>query len=314
MRLRMAFIGFYFMHISGVIMIKGLAITPPIIGRISIGKVVEKNGKRLPEKDDSFTITTQVQNKDGWILSPIDELLRSKADNRKIRSIPVRLLFNDPQLNLRAEYSLFDRQTGRPICIGNGEVCRRYTDVGIESKPCPSPDKCELAKSGCKPYGRLNVQIGEADELGSYIFRTTGFNSIRTLSARLHYYQAISGNLLACLPLELRLRGKSTTQSYRSVIYYVDIVVREWLTLQEALTQARELDAQRKAIGFNQDALDAAAVTGFANGEFEDSEEEIAAVVEEFFPEDTNSINTALPPPSKTSLIDKLNGKAHRPG
>ena len=91
-------------------------------------------------------------------------------------------------------------------------------------------------------------------------------------------------------------------------------MVREGLTLQEALTQARELDAQRKAIGFNQDALDAAAVTGFANGEFEDSEEEIAAVVEEFFPEDTNSINTALPPPSKTSLIDKLNGKAHRPG
>lgn len=32
-------------------MIKGLAITPPAIGRISIGKVVEKNGKRLPEKD-----------------------------------------------------------------------------------------------------------------------------------------------------------------------------------------------------------------------------------------------------------------------
>ena len=35
-------------------MIKGLAITPPILGRISIGKVVEKNGKRIPEKDDQF--------------------------------------------------------------------------------------------------------------------------------------------------------------------------------------------------------------------------------------------------------------------
>lgn len=30
-------------------MLKGLAITPPVLGRISIGKVVEKNGKRLPE-------------------------------------------------------------------------------------------------------------------------------------------------------------------------------------------------------------------------------------------------------------------------
>lgn len=33
-------------------MLKGLALTPPVIGRISIGRVVEKNGKRLPEKDD----------------------------------------------------------------------------------------------------------------------------------------------------------------------------------------------------------------------------------------------------------------------
>jgi hypothetical protein len=48
-------------------MIKGLMITPPVIGRISIGKVVEKNGKRLPEKDDEFTITTQVQQRQ-WVL------------------------------------------------------------------------------------------------------------------------------------------------------------------------------------------------------------------------------------------------------
>lgn len=57
-------------------MIKGLAITPPILGRISIGKVVERNGKRLPERDDQFTLTTQVQNKDGWIPHPLDERLR----------------------------------------------------------------------------------------------------------------------------------------------------------------------------------------------------------------------------------------------
>ena len=48
-------------------MIKGLAITPPILGRISIGKMVEKNGKRVPEKDDQFTITSQIQNKEGWV-------------------------------------------------------------------------------------------------------------------------------------------------------------------------------------------------------------------------------------------------------
>ena len=108
-------------------MIKGLAITPPVLGRISIGKIVEKNGKRLPEKDDQFTITSQIQNKDGWVKHPLDEQLRAKApnQNQKLRSIPVRMIFNDPELNLRAEYSLFDRQTGRPVCVGNGETCQR---------------------------------------------------------------------------------------------------------------------------------------------------------------------------------------------
>lgn len=91
------------------------------MGRISIGRVVEKNGKRLPEKDDQFTITSQIQNKDGWIKHPLDEQLRANAPNQKLRSIPVRMIFNDPDLNLRAEYTLFDRQTGRPVCVGNGK-------------------------------------------------------------------------------------------------------------------------------------------------------------------------------------------------
>ena len=54
-------------------MLKGLALTPPVIGRISIGRLVEKNGRRLPEKDDEFTLTSQVQNKDGWVAHPIDQ-------------------------------------------------------------------------------------------------------------------------------------------------------------------------------------------------------------------------------------------------
>ncbi|MFZ6746138.1 hydrolase or metal-binding protein [Undibacterium sp. JH2W] len=265
-------------------MIKGLAITPPILGRISIGTVMEKNGKRLPVKDDQFTITTQAQSREGWINHPLNEELRRKPGNDKLRSIPVRVLFNEPDLNLRAEYSLFDRQSGRPVCMGNGETCRRITENGMQTLPCPSPDGCELAAGGaCKPYGRLNVSIGDEDELGSFIFRTTGFNSIRCLSARLSYYQAVSGNLLACLPLELRLRGKSTTMSHRSPIYYVDLTVREGLTLEGAIAQARELDARRKTGGYDQEALDAAASLGFRNGAFEESEED-AGLAEEFFP------------------------------
>ncbi|MFL1555083.1 hydrolase or metal-binding protein [Pseudomonas sp. O11] len=264
-------------------MLKGLALTPPVLGRISIGKIVERNGKRLPEKDDQFTITSQVQSRDGWLLHPLnDELRQSRED--KLRSIPVRLLFNEPELNFRADYTLFDRQSGRPLCVGNGETCKRVTQDGMQSLPCPSPDACSLAKGGaCKPYGRLNVLIGDDDPLGSFVFRTTGFNSIRTLAARLHYFQAISGNRLACLPLELRLRGKSTRQSHGTPIFYVDLTVRGGMDIAEMLQSANELETQRQSAGFDQVALDEAARRGFNNGAFEDSEEDSGAVIEEFF-------------------------------
>lgn len=370
-------------------MIKGLMITPPVIGRIAIGKVVERNGKRLPEKDDEFTITTQVQSRSQWNLHPLDEALRLAMDNlrtgikegsqpslsdgvddgrntvdsrqevqadtttravrsgkrslkekmgvavatvatdprtaepspdrslpsptspspaparRKLRSIPARVLFNDPDLNLRANYTLFDRSTARPVCVGDGESCKRVTSKGLESMPCPGPDTCMFGKDGCKPYGRLNLVIGDSDELGSFVFRTTGFNSIRTLTARLQYFAAVSGGHLASMPLELKLRGKSTTQSHRSAIYYADLIVRSGLSLNAAIAQAQELTAQRQAAGFDQTALDAAARMGYANGSFEDSPDEAADIVEEFYPEETDPLPASgQPGPGNGSPID----------
>lgn len=308
-------------------MLKGLSITPPVIGRISIGRVVEKNGKHLPEKDDQFTITTQIQQRGEWMQHPLNESLR-KATTGKLRAIPVRFLFNDPDLNLRAEYSLFDRDTGRPVCVGNGATCKRASENGIEELSCPSPDGCAFGQAGnCKPYGRLNVAIGDEDELGSFIFRTTSYNSIRSLAARLHYFSAVSGNLLACLPLELKLRGKSTTQSYRNAIYYVDLGVRPSSTLEQAIAQARELNERRSAAGFDQAALDAAAHAGFANGAFEDSIEDGCAVVDEFHPDagrtdDAGSVSdastatdatggtTVAPANESSTLRQKLERKA----
>jgi hypothetical protein len=301
-------------------MLKGLAITPPILGRISIGKVIEKNGKRLPEKDDQFTITSQLQSRDGWLLHPLDEALRKNQEG-KLRSIPIRLLFNEPDLNFRAEYSLFDRATGRPVCVGNGETCKRQCADGIQSLPCPSPDGCSLAQGGaCKPYGRLNVVIGDEDSLGSFVFRTTGFNSIRTLAARLQYLQAISGNRLACLPLELRLRGKSTRQSHGTPIFYADITVRNGITLEEALIAAQQTNDSRIAAGFDQTALDNAARLGFSNGTFEDSEEDSGAVVEEFYPVTADDeFNREVPTQrsasaTKPTLAAKLESKAEQIG
>jgi hypothetical protein len=295
-------------------MIKGLAITPPILGRISIGKIVEKNNMRLPEKDDQFTITSQIQSKEGWIVHPLDTELRKCSPDSKLRSIPIRLLFNDPDLNLRAEYSLFDRQKGRPLCVGNGEQCRRTCNGTIQFLPCPAPEACEVARAGCRPYGRLNVRIGDDDELGTFIFRTTGFNSIRTLAARLSYLHSVSGGLLACMPLELKLRGKSTTQSHRTAIFYADITVREGMTLEQAIADARATHERREAVGFDQDGLDQAARLGFQNAAFETSEEEVPEILEEFFPEEAGNAGQGQAGSSgtgntKPSLKDQLDSR-----
>ncbi len=263
-------------------MIKGLALTPPVIGRISIGRVVEKNGKRLPEKDDEFTITSQIQHKDGWINHPLDETLRGTTGG-KLRSIPIKLLFDDPNLNMRANYTLFNRTTGRPMCVGNGETCRRATTEGIQTFECRTPDGCELSQaSQCKPYGRLNVRVGDDDVLGTFIMRTTGFNTIRTLLARMMYLSALTGGILASLPLELRLRGKSTTQSHRAPIYFVDLTLRAGQILDEAVEQARAERTKQKELGLDQAALDEAARRGFALGAFEDVEDDSLPIMEEF--------------------------------
>jgi hypothetical protein len=94
------------------------------------------------------------------------------------------------------------------------------------------------------------VNLDESDEFGTFIFRTTGFNSIRTLAARLRYYHAASGDLLSCLPLQLTLRGKSTTQSYRTPIYYVDLTLRDGTNLQEAITSAKQMMNKARQQGF----------------------------------------------------------------
>lgn len=342
-------------------MIKGLMMTPPVVGRISIGRVVERNGKRLPEKDDEFTITTQVQSRNGWMLHPMDGILRRELEEKqhkgvetnkapaqykesgpeesaveapatlrsklakrasrgdaaeegsqdgadqqrftalpesqakpssarvKLRCIPVKVLFNDPDLNLRANYTLFDRTTARPLCVGDGQTCKRVTDKGIESLQCQGPDICALAiDGGCKPFGRFHVRIdhpdSQADVLSTFVLRTTGINSMRTLLTRMQYLQAVSGGLLAYLPLEIRLRAKSTAMSRRTPIYYVDIGLREGALLEAAIGQAMAEAEHAKRVGQDQDALERAARAGYALGLFEELSVEAVEIVEEFYP------------------------------
>lgn len=103
----------------------------------------------------------------------------------------------------------------------------------------------------------------------------------------LSYYHVASYGLLSCLPLQLTLRGKSTTQSYRTPVYYVDLTLRDSANLQQAIQMAKEIDQQSKEIGFNQSALDQMARQGYGNACFEVGGEESLDVVDEFYTDES---------------------------
>ncbi len=117
----------------------------------------------------------------------------------------------------------------------------------------------------------------------------------------------MSGNLLSCMPLQLRIRGKSTTQSHRSAIYYVDLTVREGATLEQTIVDAQATDDQRKQSGYDQDALDQAGRIGFSNAEFEFTEDDTSEVLEEFYSAEADT--TIVPCHQTNSIKSSLRAK-----
>lgn len=62
------------------------------------------------------------------------------------------------------------------------------------------------------------------------------------------------------------------------------------MSLADAVTEAKRIAEQNRQAGMNQTALGLAGQEGFALGAFEDTEDEILAVVEEFHPEEFEPI------------------------
>lgn len=87
---------------------------------------------------------------------------------------------------------------------------------------------------------------------------------------------------------DAQTRGKSTTQSHRAPVFYVDLCLPEGASLKEAVHQARTEAAQQEAAGVNIQALESAARLTLANGSFEETIEDVPAIIEEFYPAATD--------------------------
>ena len=193
----------------------------PERGKIKIGKKgkerTSQGGTKYspPEKLDHFIITGMDRNTDGnfipdvALMKAIAEKTGQKAE--KLTRIPVRLLYNDPALNLGTRYAAYK---GRSVwCSGNGETARRAVTKAGQYEACECP--CERIEQGyegdpkCKINGVLSVLVDGAPGVGGvWKFRTTSFNSVDGLSGSLAFMAAMTGGQLANLPLELVLREK----------------------------------------------------------------------------------------------------------
>ena len=102
-------------------------------------------------------------------------------------------------------------------------------------------------------------------------------------------------------------------------IYYVDLTVRSGVSVEEALREAKQIEADRQEAGFDQVALETAARQGFSNGAFEESDGEGDSVVEEFYPEGDRFLDNAeaaSPRPAQklaqSTLVNKLDDRAEK--
>lgn len=281
--------------------IAGFCITPVAQGKIKTGTVVKNNGKTIPMKQDFFTITTLARSpkKDNEsIAHPVEESLKtaSSKPSEKLRAIPVRIMFNQTANSLQVSYSAFDSQSGRPACQGNGlQAKRRNLQGEISEIPCPGSAHCKDVRSGayrCKQFARLIVAIDhdgmwEKDPLIGFTYRTSSFNTIRALSARLEEYEALMGGKMAGFPATLRVRSKASAASFNQPFYWLDLEPRE--SLISSARSAFEYQKQMAEVGLDLEKLEAAVASGYSRSEFAfltEIDEDADEIADTFFAEE----------------------------
>ena len=212
--------------------IKGL--TPQLgeRGKIKIGGLGDERKKTsgqgtymLPVKYDHFVITTMQRDAAGRFM-PDDALMKMvNPGGAKLVELPVRLLYDDIDLNFMTRYSAY--QGSRCWCSGDGEEAQRLT--GENGKYAPVPCPCErLAQDykgqpRCKPLGTLQVLLEGVDRVGGvWKFRTTSWNTVNAILSSLALIKTLTGGPLAGIPLTLVLSPKTVqTPDGKSMVAFI---------------------------------------------------------------------------------------------
>lgn len=198
-------------------MIKNLKPRMAERGKIKIGNKGEERKSaggavwQPPKKLDHFIVVTLDRGTDGNFVK--DEAVHALIGEAP-RRIPVRLQFNDIEMNMMSRYASYAGKT--MWCSGDGEKASRVKEDGTGHEevqcPCFRLDRGYKGKDRCKINGALSVIIDGVAGVGSvWTFRTTSWNSVNNLLSSMYQIRALSGGVLAGLPLDLVLSPKEVT-------------------------------------------------------------------------------------------------------
>lgn len=271
--------------------IQNIAYTTPLLGAIRIGHVEERNGKRIPQKDDHFTITQLHKQGNAWVKHELHDKLSSGSADKKLRSIPVKVIYSDADLNASERFEAYDRTQKRLVCAGDGVNAKQIDPATgkVNETECAGPAHCTWLRgqkqaTTCGIFGRAIVKVeGQEDEFGGFILRYGSYNGTVSLRSRLVGLQSLFGDKLPHIPLTLNLMSKSSAMSMNSVFYFADLRVNGD-PLQLAVAANEKVQAYANA-GINYAQFETRMKALRDNGRFETDPNETFDDREEFLGE-----------------------------
>lgn len=295
------------MTLEDIVKILGREARLPCLGNIKIGglgeeRVNAKGGKwRMPRRDDHFTITTLARDEKGNFAPDSElmtELLAEFADtkDKKLRQIPIRVLSDDISEVLQSVFAWYAGK--KRLAVSDGKTITWYIDPKTLEKlnpPFEEPWRADILdgveKNGAKCFklhATFNCVI--ASKVGRfggvYKFRTTSEISFGQMWSGLTYISALTDGLLAGMPLMLCVRKMPVAKEGVGSVDVVHIELRG-AGLMELQAKAVELMAWRaqnhkqfEATRTQYKLLAAATAPGTEN------EDEVAAIAEEFAPDE----------------------------
>lgn len=275
-------------------LIHGMSYSFPTSGTIRVGYTrTNGRGAKLPVKDDQFRITTKVKDDAGqWVPHALDAVLREShgeevpgargAAERKLRRIPVRIVFDRPELNMTEQYAAFTNE-GIPVCVGDGQNAkRRASDGSVTSEDCPGSRFCEYGKNArCDAFLRLLVRVeGQNESEPPMILRTGSVNAVTDNRATLEYWSRIFKGRLAGLPFNFVLDAKQTALSRQSVFYFGRLEPA-FASATEGAKLLREMRAEDEELGIDRAAAEDALMALRNNGSFAEDTDDGSAQMED---------------------------------